>query len=181
MLPRTMYRDRESMTKLLAIVGFGLITIGIFLLYNSPAEGYELSIYSATPVLVWVFLLTSLSIGLLIIIQQAFASQRDNFWLIGFFLAALAIFVILIIPPLRGYLSFGSGDSLVHIGIINDLMANAHLGEGNFYPITHILVAMISQIRGISSMWSSGYLLPFISVLFMVSTFLLAPISGLPA
>ncbi len=164
----------DNWLKILAIVGFGLIIPALLLLHNSPAEGYELSIYSATPTAAWVCLILSLCIGIFILTHQAFAEVRSNLWLIGILLVVSAIFTLLIIPPLRGYFAFWSGDPLIHIGMVKDIIADGYFGGGNRYPITHLLVAMDSQICNISPMWGAGYLLPFISILFILSTFLLA-------
>lgn len=161
-------------TKILSILGFLMIIISLILAHNSPAKGYEVSIYTATPTAVWVLLILSICIGTIIIIGQAFGKEEGNGWVPGFLLLITSIFVILIMAPLRGYFAYDNGDPLVHIGMINNIIRDGHVEGGNFYPLLHIMVAAISQIFGLFAVWSLSYLNPLISLMYIASVFLIA-------
>jgi len=167
-------KHTNNCLKIVAILGFGLTIPALFLLTNSPAEGYELSIYSATPTAAWVCVIASLCSGLFITIHQAFAKEKSSFGLIGIFLVVLAIFTILVIPALRGYLAFWGDDPSNHIAETRHILMSGHFGEGNFYPVTHVIIAMVSKICDMLPTWALGYFGPFMSVLFILSTYLFA-------
>ena len=73
-------RGTDSRLKLLAALGFGLLATALVIIkINSPATGYELSIFSAFPWPAWGFLLETAFCGLFIIVDQAFYSRQGNF------------------------------------------------------------------------------------------------------
>ena len=72
------------------ITPFVLITLTLLIIKNSPAKGYELSIYTSTPFLAWIFLIVSATGGISIILHQAFiGDKKSNWWIIGFLILIL--------------------------------------------------------------------------------------------
>lgn len=139
--------------KIVACICFILIAVALILIRNSPAIGYEASIYSATPTLVWVCLLFSIACGIGIIVHQIYSQEEhSHLWVIGLVLILLSNTVILSLHILRGYaLWTGSGDPATHLGWIQDIIATGHYGEvGAFYPITHIYLAQLSQLGNLN-------------------------------
>jgi len=153
-----------------------LVAVGLVLAWNSPALQFEASIYSATPLLVWVFFIFSMVCGFDIIVQQVYTReyQRNNYWVVGLLLVMLPWITILLLPAIRGYLLSGNLDSLVHLGRTSIIQQTGHVGEQNPYPIMHIFVAQISQILGVERIVLFRFIPALFNVLYVVFMFLLA-------
>jgi len=152
-----------------------LLGAGVFLLLrNSPAQGYELSVYSHTPLLTWFFLGGGMALGLGIIVHQAFAKSKSNLWLAGFFLILLTNFVLISLPTLRNYFLAVPGDALAHFAWIEETMATGQLHKINHYPVYHILAAQLATVCNLRVETVMGYLPSLISILYMLHIYLLA-------
>ena len=162
--------------KIAASVCFTFIIASLILIRNSPAEGYELSIYSAVPLPVWVFLIISIAGGLGIIVHQAFAKKQTGYWWLGFVILILSNAIIVFMAPMRGYFLVGAGDSAVHVGLAENIISYGSFG-GSLYPITHTLIAQISQICDIPAVVIARYIPGFFSLLSMVFVYLLARVT----
>ena len=140
--------------KLVSIISFALTVFILIILKSSPATGYESSIYTHTPPVVWGGLISSIICGVGIILHQLYARKENesNLWVIGLLLIALNLTILLCVHTLRGYALYGRGDSLSHLGIIRNLISSGHVESRNFYPIIHIYIAQLSQICNISPM-----------------------------
>jgi len=139
--------------KIITTIGFILITLAMVVIYNSPATGYEGSIYSATPLLVWVCLAISITCGIGIVVYQAYRKEASkNLWVLGLALILLSNTVILSLHILRGYALWGiSYDPGSHLGrVIWWPMATGHIETGNFYPVAHIYTAQLSLVTGLN-------------------------------
>lgn len=136
--------------KIIAILCFGLTIAALIAARNSPATGYEPSIYAATPVIVWGALILSLVCGIGIIVHQVYTRKDGSrLWLLGLALVMLSNAVILSLWLTRGYAFwYLTGDPGHHLATIRDVIATGHVTQGNFYPVTHIYLAQLSQILG---------------------------------
>lgn len=161
--------------KIIASISFLLLTSALLVIRNSPATGYEASIYTSTPPLVWVFLIVSIGIGVYLIVHQAFTkeSERSSWWLIGFVIIILANLILTSLGSLRGYF-FARGDLLTHVGYEMDIISTGYLSQENFYPILHILATQIALISNISPIILMNYLGNFFSIMCMVYIYILA-------
>lgn len=161
--------------KILAISCFILILLSSFIAYAHPARGYELSIYESTPILVWIFLIISITGGVTIIIHQVYTKEykNSNFWLFGFLILILSRMNLLYIPYIRGYYTW-RGDNISHIGYVKDVLFTGHVASDNFYPITHILLAELISISGAPIELIINHSTALISVFYVVSIYLLA-------
>ena len=172
--------EGNRIVKIIAIIAFIFITIALILIRNSPATGYELSIYSSISPLVWIFLIVSSIGGVSIIVHQVFTKSKSKFWLIGFSILVLSNFIILSLHALRGYLHYCSWDHIAHLRMIKSLIETGHLGSFNFYPIIHIFCSQIAEICDIEPNIVAQYVPAFLSVLFlMLPMYLLAKSSVL--
>ena len=160
--------------KALTIVCFMLTTLSCITAYSTPATGYELSIYESTPLMVWVALILSISGGVFILILQVYTKEYEHskFWLIGLFLLILNRVCLLCIPSIRGYYSW-NGDNTSHIGAVRDIFFEGHFAN-NSYPITHVLMAEILQISGLSIELVTNHSTVLFSVIFVISLYLLS-------
>lgn len=150
--------------KIIASVCFILIVVALFAIRGSPATGYESSIYWATPPVVWGCLIFSIACGIGIVVHHVFRQKEDNnLWVIGLGLILLSNTIILSLHILRGYAFWAAiGDPGAHLSITQDIIASGHIEESNFYPITHIYLAQLSQLLGVRPM----VLLQWMPVLF---------------
>ncbi|AEH38939.1 hypothetical protein [Halopiger xanaduensis] len=143
-----MVDNRRTYAEKIAIIGCCLaLSIGTLITVLTPANGYELSIYKATPAIVWVLLLFSLVISVIV----AFATLSRRIRWVGIGIAWTAAIVLTALPYLRGYWLYGRFDPMNHHGIVIDLTYNINPLETTIYPNMHILAHTISTITGINS------------------------------
>ncbi len=164
--------------KIISIICLVFIILALYLINNSSATEYELSIYSSTPILVWIFLIGSIGGGTYIIIQQAFSDDNGIWWMIGFLILMIDNFIILSLSGLRGYFQYAGTDHMAHLQYIKVLVDTGKMDVNNLYPIIHILSTQISEITNFSPDIIVRYLPAYLSVLFlMLFNHLLAKIS----
>jgi hypothetical protein len=161
--------------KLTGCFCFVLIAVALLLIdRHSPATGYELSIYEALPAAVWICLVAALGGGTAIVVHQAFAGHKSNYWLLGFLSVILGTSIILLLPHFRGYFFYGIADAVGHLGWTEGILRENHFWVHLRYPITHILLAQLTQVSGVPPEIVMKCIPAFFTVLFMLSTYLLA-------
>ncbi|WP_256300979.1 hypothetical protein [Haloarchaeobius salinus] len=141
-----MTRHRAIRTVLLA-VGYLALAIGAAVAHGSPARGYELSIYGATPAVFWLgvatALLTAAAAGL-----TAGVSRSRRLAATG--LVVLSGVSLAGIPLLRGYYFYGSGDSLSHLGWARELADGSLSPTRLLYPGVHELTVVLGSVTGVT-------------------------------
>lgn len=164
--------------KLILIICFTFITVTCLVTYLTPLKGYEISIYESTPLIVWILLLLSIFGGVSVIVHQSFTEQYKNssFWLLGFFLLLLCRVVLLYIPFIRDYYTW-DGDNISHIGSLKNIILTHSIPFGNFYPITHILLAEVLIISNLPIEFIVNYSTAILSVFYIVSIYLLSSVT----
>lgn len=165
---------KSNLTKLLAIICFCLLIIALLVAYTHPASGYELNIYSSTPLVVWVSVIFCFFCGGFIIVSQIITRGYENsrIWILGLLILIAARVVLLYTPYIRGYISW-MGDDIGYIGMVHDILINGHFTSINFYPVTHIFLSGIIYITGLPEIAVSNLSTAFISVLFILFIYLL--------
>jgi hypothetical protein len=138
-------------SKIVAIIAFSFITMAIIILTNSPATCYEASIYTATPILAWFFLVGGLAGGIGIAVYEVYQKNenRNKLWGLGFLLIMLFSLTLLGLPHIRGYLFYGAGDIFTHMKYSQEILLNGHFGWNNIYPIMHIFTVQCYHVLGI--------------------------------
>lgn len=140
----------DLLIKIISIIAFSFIIIAlIIILRTPPANGYEISIYRAYPGYFWFFIIASLTSGISILVQQAFAQEKSKWWINGLIIVLFTYTVFLLLPEFRGYVFYGLGDTTKHLGFIRDISNTGHVSEINFYPIEHILGSSLIQFTDI--------------------------------
>lgn len=162
--------------KLICIICLSMTVGALIVARNSPAIAYEPSIYTATPLIVWLVLFINLVCGTGIVIHQVSSERhtKDNLWLLGILLVLLSYTIIISLWIIRGYALWCIGDPAVHLGLIQDIICSGHIGRGNFYPIIHIYAAVISSICGISPIMPHKYIPVIFALLYVAFMYLLA-------
>ena len=163
--------------KLLALVCVFFVIIALLLMYQSPATGYELSTYSATPSGVWLLLLLSLLGGIGIVVHELATGryEESRTYLVGFAVIMLTAIAFLCLPVIRDYFSW-RGDQLAHIGFVKDIASEHRLPGYNPYPITHTVLYELSSVLGCSIDKAVNLNTPFIFIVFVLVTYLLTTV-----
>ncbi|MFC7137878.1 hypothetical protein ACFQRB_18370 [Halobaculum litoreum] len=129
----------------LALGATGLFVAAV-VAHRSPATGYELSLYGATPTLVWVGLGAAAVVGLVAALTTDRSSRLGG---VGLFLVGCAGVVLTAIPVLRGYRFYGGGDSLSHLGWAREMAAGVFSPTDLLYPGIHTLSVAVSSVAGV--------------------------------
>lgn len=165
--------------KLVCSLAFIFIVATLLLIYrNSPATGYEISIYSSLPPAVWILLISAIAMGMGIIVIEAFTQKIGNLWLLGFLVLFLANFTFLSLTNFRGYYAYTTSDALAHLRMASEIASTGHFDVENYYPITHIIGGVLIQVIGVAPPIVVNYLPVIFTVMFMFSVYLLATVVG---
>ena len=161
--------------RIVSCICFLLLVVALLLIdRHSPATGYELSIYESLPATMWICLFAALAGGTGIIVHQAFAGRKSKYWLLGFLVLIFAISIILLLPVLRAYYLYGSGDTLAVVQWTRGVLREGHFWKQNRYPITHILMAQLAHVSGAPPEVIVKFIPVFFTSLFILFSYLLA-------
>jgi hypothetical protein len=166
----------DRIVKIIASICIVLFIIALVVVWNSPATGYELCIYSATPLIFWVALILSFGCGVSIVVQQIYTGEhrKGSLWVIGLILILLSYIALQSLWIIKGYPFWGSGDPITHLGWIQNVICGGHIERWNYYSILHIYLSSISLISGIAPMMSSKYIPLLFSLLFVLFMYVVA-------
>lgn len=166
----------ERLTKILTLIAFMFIILVLVIIALTPnASSYEISIYDVYPWYFWGLLISSMSIGQVIILKNYFikTDDRENrFWYMGLFVVLTSIIILLFLTYIRGYPTYGRGDHLTHIGIVKDIIKTGYFDQTNFYPNLHILTASFSEISGSGIVSTANFLSRFFFFISPISMYL---------
>ena len=162
--------------KIIYILCFDLIIVALLLLFKSPTAGYEVSIYYATPLAVWLALSASLILSLFSILYiESKSFYTNRLWIIGYFIILFNISIILSIHILRNYTFWGgSADPATHLGIIKDILSSGFIESDNIYPISHIYASVICLLCRIEAIRTISWIPTFFYMLYVIYTYLTA-------
>lgn len=144
------YESIDSFDKisyfLLILTSLFIIAIIFLVVLLPPPESYEISFYTAIPSTVWILLVLSLSL-----ILSVFASNPPRrLWVCSLILCGVISILVILLPHLRGYYLFFTGDTLYHIGIISDIISSGSIAKRNIYPSLHLLATTLILISDLS-------------------------------
>lgn len=120
-------------------VGFLALAGGALAAHRAPATGYELSLYRATPMTVWLACGLALATALVVAIQRP---RRRAAYLLG----GGAFLTVIALPVLRGYRYYGTADALTHLGWARDLAAAEYGPAAMFYPGFHTAGVLLETL-----------------------------------
>lgn len=164
------FNEENRTIKILSIIALISITLSVILIKNTENIGYEVSIYTAIPLLSWIFLIIGIICGICIVIYNVYTKEheKNNKWLLGLFLILLSNFIILLLPVFRGYALYGRGDIPSHLGTVLNIISSGHTETKNFYPAVHLYITEFSHICNIDPMILFGYIPVFFSTLYVI-------------
>ena len=162
---------KPEISRILSIVGFIIILLCIFIIAENPGvSGYEISLYDEYSWYLWYLIIIAVftfDIVLFLDIYQNAGSYHS--WKYAYIGIVISNSILILIPLIRRYAVYGSGDPCTHMGYMLDILHTGYVGN-NMYPIDHILAVIIHYICGFNlniSMLS----FPFIFYLFYALSF----------
>lgn len=133
--------------ELSAVVGFLAFTAAIWRGRLSPAHGYEVNIYAATPPLFWIGIGVAASIGIGLSFVPGVVRRIRQ---LGYALTAGSLVSVAAIPVIRGYHFFGPGDALTHLGWTRDMLTGRMNPLDLLYPGMHASSVVLSELSGLT-------------------------------
>jgi hypothetical protein len=143
---------RQRFQKVTLIFLFFFLSVALIITWNTPATGYESSIYRSTPLILWVSLIASVIAGVTLVVIPIAKNELDQspLWKIGFLLVFLSYVVCLALFIIRGYYMWCMfGDPGEHIGWIKATLDTGHAPRGVIYPIIHIFLSETVFLTGL--------------------------------
>jgi len=163
----------QRILKALIAISFILISFASFIIaWNYPATSYELSVYSSLP-LAWIFMILAIVIGIITLVYQAL-NRNYRYFQLSFLILILGNFIILSLPYFKGYFLYGGSDPFAHLQMTSFVISNGRIQEDNFYPILHILGAILTEVLSIRIETVMKLLPVAFTILFMIFTYFLA-------
>jgi len=147
---------------------FMFIVNSYILITTSRTTSYEVSIYNAYPMILWInFVLIGIMASLWILFDS---KNRCHHVVLG--ILFLNQLTILLLPLFRGYFIYDRYDTLEHLGRVKDILLSCNLGSDNFYPIMHILITEIMTVADISLNSQTVWLPAFFWLMLLMGYFL---------
>ncbi|SFB93011.1 hypothetical protein SAMN05444422_10399 [Halobiforma haloterrestris] len=152
--------DAEPFRKLALAIGFLALTGSALLARSAPATGYELSIFTSTPPLVWGGLLLATAIALTVAFvppagsenrngdSRGRAATRARTRPVALLLGGLSMALFAGLPIVRGYRFFGRHDSLTHLGWARAISEGTIVPFDLYYPGIHTVTVLTSSVLG---------------------------------
>jgi hypothetical protein len=137
-------RRSEKLVELALGAGFLAVALAILVARRSPATGYEVSIYSATPLLTWVLLAGALLVATAVIVRRSSETATTFAAVLG----GTAITTVVSLPLVRGYYYLGAADSLTHLGWVRDISDGVIGAHSLLYPGYHSVSLATARLTG---------------------------------
>lgn len=166
--------DRLVIAKILSIFIFSIILFCLYIVAHNPGvQGYEISIYDEYPTYFWHLIIFCILICQIILIINIFFETASTIsWKAACIGMVISNSILILIPLIRRYAIYGSGDPCSHMGYMLNIMKTGEIGY-NKYPLAHILGVISHEVCGFG-LDISMLLYPFIFyILFILSMFLL--------
>lgn len=146
-----------------------LIIIITYIISTTPAAAnYELSIYGAFPIYLWILIAFTTIMGQIILLNN-FLAVKDKSWIFASIGLLIINFILISMPLIRKYEIYGRHDILMFVGYMKDIIFNGHFGESLIYPIGPILGFSISSISGIEIELIPSIIPPIFYMFFLIS------------
>lgn len=167
---------KQRFLKVALIFLFLFQSLALLITWYTPATGYEASIYSSTPLILWVSLILSFTIGIILIVQsRSYLNLGHGFvWKIGLLLIFMSYSIVLGLFIIRGYYMWClGGDPASHVGWIKETLALGHAPHSLIYPITHIYLSEIILVTDLDQVFLHKIVPLIFDLLCVVFMFLL--------
>jgi len=162
-MPQARSRSTLGESGLLAI-GFLALSGAVFAAHSTPATGYELSLYTSTPLAFWVLSGCALFVSLLV----SFGATTDWYRQLGLGLGGGSLVAFVGLPILRGYRFYGAGDALTHLGWMRSIQAGVFPPTELKYPALHTVTSLLATTLGIELTQAATLVIVLLSCLFFI-------------
>ncbi len=156
-------------SKIVILLGFVALGVGILSAYQRPATGFELSTYAHTPLLFWVCSCFAIAASVLIVFSTSDRRSR----VLGGWLGGFAMTTIVAVPIVRGYHYLGDGDALSHFGTTMDINAGLMAMSQSRYPMVHTIGSVLHDATGLAL----PHVLLLVVLTFIIVFFVFVPLS----
>lgn len=126
-------------------VGFLAVTVAVLVARGSPATGFEVSLYTATPTATWV----GLAVAFVCATVVAGTTPGRRTRLAALVLAGETFVAVVALPVIRGYAFYGSGDALSHMGWIREVLGGEIVLSDLIYPGLHTTAIAVARLGGL--------------------------------
>lgn len=150
---------------------FVVVAINALLISFNSISGYGISLYSGLTLFSWISIILTIIIGVFLTLINY--NNKDNKWILGLGLILLINLILLLLASSQGYVINSGGDVLSHLGYSIDILNTSHIGNLNFYPVTHILIVSFSYLSNIPIINLINYIGPLFYLLFVLYSYLL--------
>ena len=137
----------RTLSKAALALGFLAVAAALVVAHRSPATGYELSIYDATPLAVWVAVGAALAVATVV----AFAPASERVRRVALVLGGATIVAVALLPFVRSYAFHGAGDALTHLGWARGIVNGTFEPFDLFYPTIHLVAAELHAVTGLDT------------------------------
>lgn len=145
-------------------IGFAGLTVGTFLAWRQPAEAYELSIFSGTPLGFWVGLLIAFFAAAVTVL----GNYRDATAGLALVLGGVSTLTFISLPIIRGYRFHGLADALTHLGWADSLRSGEMAFTDLLYPASHSMSAIMAELGGVPTEHAMMFTVVILVGLFLV-------------
>ena len=136
--------------KISLISAYILLTLGCLSAWNTPALGFEISIYQSTPAIFWISLILGYIVSITIILLQHKTTIPNIITKAGYLLLFFCTVALSALFIIRGYLIMNmNGDSATHLGNINFMIESGAITS--LYPGDYILTVATTLFTEIST------------------------------
>lgn len=139
------HRTATAGEKGLLAIGFFVLSCAIAVAHTSPASGYEVSIYTHTPLPFWILLAIAFLVSLAVALETAATWLRR----LALALGGGAALTFVSLPILRGYWFISGGDALTHLGWARGISSGSIDPLELRYPAIHTVSGLLEATVGI--------------------------------
>lgn len=166
----------HPLTKIVAICCLLLVTAGLYFAHETPATGYEASIYASTPLILWISIVIALACGVSIIVYAVYKGFEDKItWIIGALLVTFFYVIAVSIYQIRGYYAWiVNGDPATHLLFVKEILDTGHVPVSLIYPILHINAAEIVNLTNVDLITLEKILPIYFLLIFILFVYVLA-------
>ena len=166
-MTKTFPNERLLGRKVALVVAFLALAIATTLAHSSPAQGYELSIYSGTPSGFWLGLAVVFAVSLLVAFSVS-GPGAGGLRAAALGLGGLGTAVFVALPIVRNYHYYGTHDALTHLGWAKAVREGGMSPFELPYPGIHTTATLISSITGMGVQRSVLFVVFLATLVFLV-------------
>lgn len=162
---------KDTKMKVYSIISIWLVILALIMLHYAPITGnYEISIFSAYSIYMWIFLFSAFAMGIIIILN----SSKTIWKIFGVLITVYIDVLFLLLPFLRNYYLYGRSDVITHMAYIQEIVSTASINLVNYYPISHLIVVNLHLFTGLSVNTLINIIPAFFFILYVVGLYLFA-------